>query len=76
MNAQGLSVTRSSKLWYHLLTMEFSVLGNHWQISNKTMKTQGENKNKSNEFHEFIRYIADLVRLLYIFHFSLTNVYL
>ena len=26
------------------------------------MKNQGENKNRSNEFHEFIHYIADLIR--------------
>ena len=40
------------------------------------MKNQGENKNRINEFHEFIHYIADLIGPLYICHFSLTNTYI
>ena len=56
--------------------MQLSILGNHRQISNKTMKNQGENKNRSNEFHEFIHYIADLISPLHICHFSLSNTYI
>ena len=37
----------SSKLWYQKLAMQLSILGNHQQISNKTMKDQVENKNMS-----------------------------
>ena len=51
----------SSKLWYHLLTMELSILGNHLSSSNRT--------------HEFIQYFADLIEPLYIFLFSLGNTY-
>ena len=45
--------------------MELSILGNHWQISNKAVKNKGENKKRSNEFHEFIHYIADLIEPLF-----------
>ena len=65
----------TSKLWYHLLTMELSVFGNHQGTSNKKMKNQGENNNK-NKSHEFIQYIADLIGPLYTFRFSLSNTYI
>ena len=56
--------------------MELSILGNHRQISNKTIKNVGENKNISNELREFIHYIADLIGSLYIYYFSLNNTYI
>ena len=56
--------------------MELFILENNRQISNKTMKNQDENKNRGNEFYEFIHYIVDLIVLLYIFHFSLSNTYI
>ena len=66
----------SSKLLYHLLTMELSFLGNHGQIYKKTMKNQDENKIRSNEFSEFIPYITNLIGSLYISHFPLSNTYI
>ena len=41
------------------------------------MKNQGENKNRDNTFdsHEFIRYIADLIGHLSVFHILYINVY-
>ena len=41
----------SYKVWYHLLTMELSVLRNYGQTPNKIMKNQGENENKKTTFH-------------------------
>ena len=45
----------SSKVWYHLLTMEPSILRNYQQTPNKIMKNQDENKIRNNTFdsHEF-----------------------
>ena len=40
------------------------------------MKNQGENINGSNESHELIRYIANLIGYLYIFHFSMSSTYI
>ena len=37
------------------------------------MKNQTENRNRSNEFREFIHYIAGLIGPSYICHFSLSN---
>ena len=37
-----------SKVWYHLLKMELSILRNYQQFSNYIMKNQGENKNRNN----------------------------
>ena len=34
----------SFKVWYHLLTMELSMLRNYQQSPDKIMKNQGENK--------------------------------
>ena len=56
--------------------MEVSISGNHRQVFNKKMKDQGENKNRSNEFHEFIHYLDNLIRPLYICQFSLRNKYI
>ena len=47
-----------------------------FQISNETMKNTGEYKNRSNEFHKIIQYIADLIGPLYICHFSLSITYI
>ena len=49
--------------------MEPSILEIHRQNCNKTNKNQDENINKSNELNDFVHYIADLIRSLYIFHF-------
>ena len=43
LRLQTLHTLLSSKLWYHLLTIELSILGNHQQISNKIMENQVEN---------------------------------
>ena len=42
------------------------------------MQNQGENKNRNNTFysHEFIRFIADLIGPLSIFHILLSNIYI
>ena len=40
------------------------------------MKNQGENKSRSNAFHQFILNIANLIGPLYIFHFLLNNIYI
>ena len=40
------------------------------------MKNQSENKNINNESHEYINYFADLIGILYIFHFSMRNTYI
>ena len=56
--------------------MELSILGNHRKNSNVAMKNKGENNNRSNLSHEFIQYIVDLIRPLYIFRFSLGNTYI
>ena len=55
--------------------MELSILKNYQQTPNKIMKNQGENKSRNNAFdsHEFIHYIADLIRPLSIFHILLSN---
>ena len=58
------------------LQWNLSILGNCQQISNKTMKNQSKNNNKSNEFHELIHYIDELIRYLYICHFSLSNTHI
>ena len=54
--------------------MQLSVLGNYRKTSNETMKNQGENKNRTSEFHEFIHGIADLIGFL--IHFSFRNTYI
>lgn len=53
--------------------MDLSILGNHQQPSNKTMKNEDENKNKNNESYEFIHSINDMLGPLYIFRFSMSN---
>ena len=73
---QPLHTLLSPELWYRLLTMRLSILGNNQQTSNKTMKNQGENKNRSKESPEFIHFIADMTGPLHIFHFSLSNTYI
>ena len=43
------------------------------------MKSQCKNKTETIstlDSHEFIHYITDLIRFLYIFHFSLSNTYI
>lgn len=56
--------------------MELTISGNHRQTPHKIMKNQGENINGSNESHELIRYIANLIGYLYIFHFSMSSTYI
>ena len=53
----------SSKVWYHLIAMDFSILRIYQQNPNKMMKNQGENENRSNKFyfHDFIHFIADVI---------------
>ena len=65
-----------SKIWYHLLKMELSILRNYQQFSNYVMKNQGENKNRNNRFDslKFIHFTADLIGSLYIFHILLSNI--
>ena len=41
----------SCKSWYHLLTMELSVLRNWGQTPNKIMKNEAEYENKNNTFN-------------------------
>ena len=67
--------TLSSKVWYHLLTLELPVLRNYQQTPSKIVKNQGENKNRNNIFysHEFI-HANDLIRPLSNFHILLSNV--
>ena len=40
------------------------------------MKNQSENKNINNESHEYFNYFADLMGILYIFHFSMRDTYI
>ena len=70
LGLQTLHSFLSSKLTYHLLAMELFILGTYQQISNKAIKNQGESKNSSNEFHDFIHCIANLIGPLYIWSFS------
>ena len=47
--------------------MELSTLRNYQQTPNKTIKNQDENKSRNNLFnyHQFIHFIADLIRPLF-----------
>ena len=58
---QSLHTPTSSKLWHHLIPMELFILENHLQICTRTIKNQVENKNRSNECHDFVHYITDLI---------------
>ena len=65
LRLQTLHITHACT--FHSLTMELPVLENHQQISTKIIKSQDENKNRSNEFHEFIHFIPILMGPIYIF---------
>ena len=58
--------------------MELSTLRNYQQTPNKTIKNQDENKSRNNLFnyHQFIHFIADLLRPLSIFHILLSSIYI
>ena len=58
--------------------MELSTLRNYQQTPNKTIKNQDENKSRKNLFnyHQFIHFIADLIRPLSIFHILLSSIYI
>ena len=58
--------------------MELSTLRNYQQTPNKTIKNQDENKSRNNLFnyHQFIHFIADLIRPLSIFHILLSSIYI
>ena len=58
--------------------MELSTLRNYQQTPNKTIKNQDENKSRNNLFnyHQFIHFIADLIRPLSIFHILLSSTYI
>ena len=76
LRSQTFQQVLSSKLWYYLLTMELSISGKHRETSNKTIKMQGKSKNRNNDPHVLINYVADLILSLYVFfHFSLSNTY-
>ena len=53
----------SSKIWYHLLKIELSILRNYQQTPSKIKENQDENKNRNNKFysHDFIHLIAHLM---------------
>ena len=58
--------------------MELSTLRNYQQTPNKTIKNEDENKSRNNLFnyHQFIHFIADLIRPLSIFHILLSSIYI
>ena len=56
--------------------MELSILGSYQEICKKTVKDLGGNKNRSDEFLEFIYYIADLIGPLYFSFFIEQHIYL
>ena len=58
--------------------MELSILRNYQQTPKKIIKTQDENKNRNNlfNFHQFIDFIADLIRPLSIFDILLSSIYI
>ena len=58
--------------------MELSTLRNYQQTPKKIIKNQDENKNRNNLFnsHQFIHFIADLIRPLSIFLILLSSIYI
>ena len=44
LRLQTLHMLLPSNPWYHVVTMELYIIGNYWQTSHKTKKSQGENK--------------------------------
>ena len=58
--------------------MELSTLRNYQQTPKKIIKNQDENKNRNNLFnsHQFIYFIADLIRPLSIFLILLSSIYI
>ena len=58
--------------------MKLSILEYYLENDNKVVKNQDKTKNRNNtfEFHDFIHFIADMIGCLYIFHLSLTNIYI
>ena len=76
LKIQTLKALLSSKLWYHLHSMELFLLGNHRETSNKRMKNNDEKKIGSNLSHEFIYCFVDMIGSSWNCHFSLSNTYI
>ena len=73
LRLQTLQTLLSSKLWYHSLAMELSILGNHEQISNKTWKIKVKTKIEAMSFMSFSLYCWSEGTFTY---FSLSNTYI